>query len=231
MKILYARSAELAHELKSMTFNTLREMLPHVRKVEVPRGDYLRDGKALAVPLFMTGHKRHTITVYQPGFFLYTEPGEATACAVWKCPEEIFNYVTDMPIAGQEEILNFPWFMVLAAAGRERVLHNQDSREDSHIDFYFEPGTVGWSTMPHEMDTPETVVLRGEGQEALHVSLTDAENDLTPLQKAVISLHYNNGKTLVEIAEMFGVKPPTICRAHRRALKNLKAGILARGLM
>ena len=227
MKIIFAQTTELAQNLPTMTFKQLSDMLPHIREKVVPRGDSLRSGNVQAVPLFKTVHKGYSLTVYQPGFFLYMEPKEETACAVWRCPHEIFNYVTDLHIAGQDDILHYPWHVALEAAGKERVLHNQDSREDSHIDFHYAPGTMDWSTMPHDMNLPDDILVDNEARRLYHAIVSNAGKELTPVQRKILHLLYEKEEKQVEIAKRLGVTPSAVSQAHRKALVILKAVILS----
>jgi RNA polymerase sigma factor for flagellar operon FliA len=75
-------------------------------------------------------------------------------------------------------------------------------------------------------DRPSASLERADVREAV----TSVLDTLDPQEAWLLRAHYLQSRTLVELAEEFGVSRSWMCRLHLRALRNARARLEARGL-
>ena len=198
------------------TFGELKNALPSTGTGRVPGIKQLCK-KAAVILRKETGSG--IIELYDNGFFTFEEFGHTTVYGVDRC-EWSSTYTEGDKNTGREmlDFADYPWEMILEAAGSARLGHNADSREEYQeeisIDAPESENNIELSVRPeHEIRDEEEEVRehrqkRGEGVKKEYASLRDD-------QKQLIEMYFIKKMRQEDIAMVMGIDRTAV--THRIA--------------
>jgi len=228
---------------KTTTYKELKAMVGSTKGlVKLPTAKELRNSNEEIV--FEGDAADAHFIIYKNGLFIYSRNGYATVYAVDRCSKIKFENTYDkeygpsetsgckcqiygdgrmVSFVPEEKIQDGSWIWPLDAKGSERLIHNSDSREQSHIDISLNNDGTDWeskATVPNFVDELEAL----ERGEELCEKLEKAMKKLTDKQRQVIQYSFYAGtkQTQATVAEKMGCKQPMVHKHMDAAIKNLR---------
>lgn len=129
-----------------------------------------------------------------------------------------------MHIIPESEYEDCPWTFPICHICGERLMHNGDSREESHIEFVW--GDESWDNALWEPDFVDTRMQEEEEEEHSrweHETLLAAKDTLTDTQRRTLELYYGNGgMTEATVAEILGTSQQNVHKNIAAAIRKLK---------
>lgn len=197
------------------TYGELKKALPSTGDARVPGVNQLR--KKAKVVL----HKETAsgaIEIFDNGFFIFEECGCPTVFGVDRCERpETYSY-SGKKEAGMEkqDFSEYPWELILEAAGSARLSHNAESREEYQgeisIDAPESENNIALSVRPeHEIREEEEAAM--EWHDVKLRRMKAILGQLTEKQLEAITLKRAKGLTQEQIAEFMGISRAAV-RKH-----------------
>lgn len=204
------------------TYGELKALLPSTGIGRVPGTNQLRKK---AVCLLSKKTDSGVIEIYDNGFYIFEECERETVYGVDRC-EWPSTYTEDGK--GGKKPLDFspyPWDLILESAGSARLVHNSDSREESHgeisIDAPESENNIALSVRPeHEIREEEEEMAEWHTAKAKRMKGILA--DLTEKQIEAITLQRSRGLTQEEIAKVMGISRAAVRKHLGYAEKKIK---------
>ena len=186
-----------------------------------------------------------TLTVYQNGFYIYTDGEHSTVYRVDACSKLGFKKLRvadDMRGEAEETVYvdetyyaDYPWQFALELAGDFRLEHNSDVREDDHsqislIDETAEINAMGTKSengVHHQSRMPqynmEEEIVEAMDHQAKLALLPAAKQVLKGTERRVIELYYDAvPRTEEEVADIIGISQQAVHKSKAKALDKLK---------
>lgn len=127
-------------------------------------------------------------------------------------------------IVQEAEFANAHWTFPISHICEERLMHNGDSREQSHIEFNLDDES--WDSALVEPDFVETRMKEEEDEERRrweHDMLEAAKATLTDVQRRTIDLYYGcGGMTEASVAELLGTSQQNVHKNLAAAIRKMK---------
>ena len=127
-------------------------------------------------------------------------------------------------IVPEAEFANAHWTFPISHICEERLMHNGDSREQSHIEFNLDDES--WDSALVEPDFVETRMKEEEDEERRrweHDMLEAAKATLTDVQRRTIDLYYGyGGMTEASVAELLGTSQQNVHKNLAAAIRKMK---------
>lgn len=127
-------------------------------------------------------------------------------------------------IVPEEVFQDSHWSFPITHVCEERLLHNGDSREQSHIEFAMDDES--WDEALVEPDFVETRMKEEEDEERRrweHDMLEAAKATLTDVQRRTIDLYYGyGGMTEASVAELLGTSQQNVHKNLAAAIRKMK---------
>ena len=232
MEIRYICDNALEARLSDLTYNDLREMLPHVKRVEL-----LSLQKLIPVfqPLLSVYEGDIAITVYRNGVYLYTEAASETVYSV-SLAGQLMNFgytsVEEMDlIEERKELFRCQWYWPLVIAGQFRLVSNGDKRQAkiakrlakyAAVDADEAAGDPGVISV-NQMERQDQMMRLS----AAWKTLSQKEQDSVYLSlKEVDTAAGTKCLTQAEIGRMLGLPQTTVSDAIKRGIGHLREKML-----
>lgn len=193
---------------------TLRELLSMVPDTacDTPTPRALRENTVMLINLdFADG----TLEVYANGFFIYTVGRRRTVGRVHECDGSYYyEYVNgEKYVISRDAWLNTPFSVRLAIEGDRRLEMNADRMNRKYMRssdvFDFEPEAF--------LQSDNNIENYGD-----NAAVREALRALTPNQREIIELIFNQGYSQTEVARMKGCSKPSVNESLERARNRLK---------
>lgn len=198
---------------------TFRELLG---LVEAPAGKKRPSAKDLRTSgeevLVQADSGNASITVYKNGWAIYSEGRHVTVCNVWHCRKAV-EYEFQDGITRRVEYEDFadhPCVIRLALEGEHRLSCNESTRKRLRESAYS-------NEVPQKRNTDKApdilseIIIR-EGHKEMIKLISES---LTVRQEQIFRLHFIDGYSQSEVAEILGCTPANISECVRRIRKRL----------
>ena len=207
-----------------MTLQELLEMVPEAEKVKrVPSVARLVSEARPVVCDAMDDN--NAITIYDNGFVLYQKDKWATVFPLHDCKK---GYVYDngekkstVPLS---EFLDQPWQVRVLMEGYDRMEHNCMRRSEGRaVSIDIGNNEAGWIELSDNgAGDALRIIIEREAQEEEKDQLYKHLSRLTEHQREVLILCVVQGKTRMEVAEIFGTSHQAVTDCLKKALYRLR---------
>jgi RNA polymerase sigma factor (sigma-70 family) len=193
-----------------MTLRELLEKVEHNQGTVMPTAKKLREMNCPIVAQKETLNDS-TLTVYQNGFALYQVGKRQTVFRADYCGGYIYFTRTGQTPVQEEFFLEAEWWVRLVMEGEDRMVHNQNVRNERNEVPY------GEQVFAHEEEQPDLLgaIVRQE-------LLEEAYSLMTEKQRLVVELYYLEQLTLQEIADRLDVTFQAVSACLTSAKKRVR---------
>ena len=221
MEVRYFCDNTLEARLPDLTYNDLRDMLPHVGRKE------LLSMKKLLVdlrPFLCAAQDDISVTVYRNGVYRYQEQGRGTLYSVSLAGRLMErNYASSEEMDLTQERLSLQrcqWYWPLIIAGQVRLFSNANKRQYTIRKEVKEKAALDPNAriVP---DCAETVHQRME-EEELWAKLNAVWQTLTAREAQVLYLTLWRNLTQKQAGQELGIVQPRVCAASKQGIARLR---------
>ena len=205
------------------TFAELKEIVPDVSEQRTPIGKALiRSEEPI---LIRVKEGSGTVTVYENGFFVYSEEDNHTARAVANCKVMRYPKAVGKDAEVKEDIFrDLPFPIVLAQFGMVNLEEQKAKKDGYHHGISLDDEQIRMEERLCVPDFAEELDLDGEGDiwEKRLALLPEAMEKLTEKQREIVQHRYFEEMTVDQAAAVMGITRRAARTHLERAEKNMK---------
>ena len=203
------------------TFAELKAMVKDASQERTPVGKSLI--KSEEPILIRVKEGIGTITVYENGFFVYSEEENHTARAVANCKVMKYPVVEGKPVEVKEEdFQGLPFPIVLSQFGMVNLEDQKKKNDGYHHGISLDDDEIRMEESLCVPDFTERIDADEDIWEKRLEMLPEAMEKLTEKQREVIHLYFAEEKTQEQVAEILHIGRTTVQDHYEAALKKLK---------
>lgn len=194
--------------MEEFTLGELRRLVDRTAGKKIPTASALRESGIPVVAFAEVGDG--ALTVYKNGFFTYSVAGHTTVYAVDRCTGYAYDGGMALEVAFFE---NEEWTLRLMLAGEDRLMYNNNVREENRHFSYSGDVVEG-----QDLRDPHDFTLDLENRDMVERLL----GVLTERQRQVVKMYFEADLTQQQIADRLGIKRRTIGDSLEAAMGKLK---------
>lgn len=219
----FTAAKAFSHVTQATTFEELKRLLPSTGTGKVPGINKLRE---TAVVVLHARTESGALDVFDNGFYTYMENGRVTVYAVDRCSVLEWYSCTGKKLTSRKANVNeLPWVVPLEIAGYNRLEHNNDSRQESKVDYSLNApasdNNLVFSFRPEHEIREELEDEEELRQERISL-MREAMKKLTAKQKVILRLAHLDNLTQNEIAIKLHIRRTTVQEQLDAAEKKIK---------
>ena len=212
-EITYLEEGLILAEFQSLDFKGLMAMMSEDKegktnktRKKVPRPETLQKREDGRLVIIEDKAASIRITVFKDGVVLYEQGEERTGMALSSCKGLPSDYAIKSK-ADADIMMNLPWYIPIQIHGGCRADHNNESRNDSEVEFRFESDSFDWDGMPCTPDFVEEIFSRAEEEDRKREyseRLERAWSRLTNAQQEALYLYIVKGMSMRDVGKHIG---------------------------
>ena len=207
------------------TFAELKAMVKDASQERTPVGKTLiKSGEPI---LIQVKEGSGIVTVYENGFFVYSEDGNHTARAVANCKVMKYLVAEGKPVEVKEEdFQGLPFPIVLSQFGMVNLEDQKKKNDGYHHGISLDDDELRMEESLCVPDFTEELDKEKDIWEKRLEMLPEAMEKLTEKQREIIKLYFFDEIKQDQIAKSTGVSQPYVAKALKRGLEILEKNLL-----